>query len=90
MDNNIPPNIILITTIKLNNYLINNNLIINDNTFLTELKDHLPRVINYITTVDNEINILNNKNTSLQKELTELQLKMLKKLKMNIINFINL
>ena len=54
MDNNIPPNIILITTIKLNNYLINNNLIINDNTFLTELKDHLPRVINYITTVDNE------------------------------------
>ena len=72
MDNNIPPNIILITIIKLNNYLINNNLIINDNTFLTELKDHLPRVINYITTVDNEINILNNKNTSLQKELTEL------------------
>ena len=37
-----------------------------------------------------KINILNNKNTSLQKELTELQLKMLKKLKMNIINFINL
>jgi hypothetical protein len=74
-----PPNIILVNTKKLQEELKNKSFNNEYSDIIRRINIHLDNVTEYITKSDEEITLLNNKKTSLQQELTIIQLELIKK-----------
>tara|TARA_Y100000768_G_scaffold370364_1_gene336115 strand:- start:5036 stop:5278 length:243 start_codon:yes stop_codon:yes gene_type:complete len=74
-----PPNIILVNTKKLQEELKNKSFNNEYSDIINRINIHLDSIIDYITKSDEEITLLNKKKTTLQQELTIIQLELLNK-----------